>query len=107
VAIDGTDLTLGSQMTAVLESVGSRHLDAALMALRDARHSTQPSARINSAVNSLIEAYTHITPFRQPGWVRFVRGGMLGSSDTIPHEELDRIENVRGALEAIRNAALG
>jgi hypothetical protein len=101
------DLTLGSQMTAVLESVGSRHLDAALMALRDARHSTQPSARINSAVNSLIEAYTHITPFRQPGWVRFVRGGMLGSSDTIPHEELDRIENVRGALEAIRNAALG
>lgn len=68
------DLTLGSQMTTVLESVGSRHLDAALVALRDAQASTQPTARLNSAVNSLTEAYTHITPFRQPDWVRFVRG---------------------------------
>lgn len=67
------DFLQGGQAVQILEEVGTRHMQAAILALEDTTRSYKPRDRVNSAANSLIEAYAHIAPRYQNVFVKFIR----------------------------------
>jgi len=63
----------GSGLIQILGEVGTRHVQAAILALKDSTASPHPRDRINSAANSLTEAFTLLSPRYQASVSRFFR----------------------------------
>jgi hypothetical protein len=71
-----SDTYFEGQMIKVLQEVGTRHMEAAILQLQDSERSPNyysAKARVDGAINSLQEAYVHLSPSYQNAIVRFFR----------------------------------